>query len=754
MNLLKKIGLVLGIMLFSGTTAFAIDPIKWQLNQNFPAETLVAGGTYVASYNFTNQMPFTMVYPFNVLKTAEPSSEFTYNDQCSGKKLKTGESCQVTIYLEPTVAGTKTVYLTDVYGNDQVPLPKLQTTAIGQSGTSNINGIVTTALPATLNINASAPWEFTFTNNASTTATGVNLTVSGATYTTDCGSTLNAGSSCSVQGNYTATSTGTHTISATFSYAQGSPVTLSTSTNGSGSSSGLLCTPAVGFAPQTLINSATPITLLCTNKSGANLTITSHTTNYPSGGANGTFAPDVGGDNCTAQVLPANASCQLKGTYTAPPAPVNSVTISLSVDYDTASSSNLNSQTSTLTDVVAVINNTRTINLINNCNFTVWWSMVGGAVTNSPACTSDSDCNSGSKCNVSAKICYYDNYGAKTGSYQLAAINGTASTEIQQTPASTLADNILWKGLISASTQCSGTSCANNDCQSNGGTTSCAVGVGFQQPATEAEFTLQLAGAGNVDTYDITNVNGFSMPISMATNQAASGYSCGTAGNHVAAGTLKACNFTNITPPTNMYYWVSNTGTACTGQNTCSDSTKICGLAFSPSLNNFVKNCGAFLGYWSANQICQTNPSFSSPFGDNFTCNQSLGSPFPANTYTLTQLLKCSPPSSTAPLFNSCYLSYSNYTSTQLQQCCGCSNWSGIATPSESCPVGQTDPQWTSYVEPLIEWMKKACPTSYSYPYDDKASTFQCTASQATTYTITFCPGGGSGLPNGKTDGR
>ena len=73
---------------------------------------------------------------------------------------------------------------------------------------------------------------------------------------------------------------------------------------------------------------------------------------------------------------------------------------------------------------------------------------------------------------------------------------------------------------------------------------------------------------------------------------------------------------------------------------------------------------------------------------------------------------------------------------------------------SNACPTNQVDPQWTENVLGIISWMKAACPTAYSYPYDDKASTFQCTASETTEYTITFCPGGGTGLPANIIDGR
>jgi hypothetical protein len=761
MKIIKKLMPLLFLLaLLPGNASSATNPIKWTLTQDFPTEVVVQSGTYVATYTLTNQMPFTMVKSFVIQKNTNAPSEFTYNDLCTGQRLAYLASCTVTIYLNPTSAGRKTMQIIEVYGNDEVPLPMLTTTASGNSGGTGVVGVVTTALPTTIGINVGTPWKFTFTNNGTAAATGINIAVSGSTYNTNCTSELSnvsPGNSCYVQGTYTATAAGAETVSASFSYTQGSPVNVSTSTTANGANGGLVCTATVPFAPQILRNSTHTVTLLCTNQSGGNITITGHTSTYPGGGATGTFAPTGGpggaGDNCTNQTLANSAACQLSGVYTAPGSDNSPVEITLQVNYNASSSTGLTSSTSTRTSVVNVINNTRTISLVNNCNFNVWWSMVGGAVGNTPACTSTSDCPIGSTCNVAAKICYYNNYGT-AGSFSLAANGGVATTEIIESVASQNGDNVLWSGLISASTQCSGASCLNNDCQSNGGTTSCTAGVGFQQPATEAEFTLMLTDFGP-DTYDISNVNGFSMPISMATNQTPSEYTCGTAGNNVAAGNLKACNFSSITPPTNMYYWVSNTSTACSSQNTCSNGGEICGLAFVPTTNSFSKMCGNFLGYWAANQICQTDPSFSSPFGDNFTCNQLLDTPFPSKTYTLTQLLKCSPPNAAAPLFNSCYLSYAGSYASQLTQCCGCTDWSGIANPSASCPVGQTDPQWTTYVQPLVQWMKQACPTSYSYPFDDKASTFQCPSSSSTVYTITFCPGSAAGgLPSGKTDGR
>ncbi len=84
--------------------------------------------------------------------------------------------------------------------------------------------------------------------------------------------------------------------------------------------------------------------------------------------------------------------------------------------------------------------------------------MVGGAVNQFSSLFSNSDCPQGSSCNTSAQICYYNNYGPTNGSYLLTASGGSAITEVIETWLRTR-DNVLWKGLISASTQCSGLSC-------------------------------------------------------------------------------------------------------------------------------------------------------------------------------------------------------------------------------------------------------------------------------------------------------
>lgn len=763
--MIKKIVSVCVLVLLNlaySLTYAAKNPIKTDLVQDFPAQVFVAGGTYLAIYTFTNQIPLTLGSPLIIEKNTNALADFTYDDHCSGRRLNYRESCQVKIYFNPSSSGSKFVELIEAYGYNRVTVPRLTTSATNSSGGTLISGQLTTALTEPLVLNQSSNWKFTYFNEGSEQATGLSVSVTGspAGYSTNCGTSLDGGSNCYVQGTLTPTAEGSYTVTAGLSYAQGATVYEDTSSSTSSSTGALSCIPAVSFGSQILINSTNQITLLCTNKSNSNITFQNTNSgsatlqngsfSYTSGGSSALLPGNSAQNNCNStqtSTLEPTQQCQLTGYYTAPSSAAAGVTIGLSVTYRIQGSVvDEVASTSTSTDVVTTINNSRTINLLNNCDFSVWWGMVGGAVSGSP-----STCPSGSTLNNGR--CLYNGFSPTSGGYLLAASGGTATTKIIQTDASTLSDSVLWKGVISGQTVCTtGSSCANNDCGSSGGTGQCTSG--FQQPATEAEFTLLLTGSGNVDSYDITQVNGFSIPMSMSSNQAVSEYTCGTAGATTAQGSLPAANYTSITPPTHMYYWVSNLG-SCTSSNTCSTSGQLCGLTFSASSNNFVKACGDFLGFWAANQICQTRPSFSSPFGDNFNCQQYLASPFPNNTYTLTQLLKCTPPDSTQPLFNSCYLSYPIGTSTTaLSQCCGCSNWDGIASPSTSCPTNQVDSQWVDNVYPLIAWMKMANPTGYAYTYDDEASSFKCTASSSTEYTITFCPSSQTGLPTGITDGR
>ncbi len=74
---------------------------------------------------------------------------------------------------------------------------------------------------------------------------------------------------------------------------------------------------------------------------------------------------------------------------------------------------------------------------------------------------------------------------------------------------------------------------------------------------------------------------------------------------------------------------------------------------------------------------------------------------------------------------------------------CGGVNWNdlGITRPREQAVT--VNSFWMSEVLPTITWLKQACPTCYTFPYDDMSSTFTCekkggSGNNITNYTITI----------------
>ncbi|MFV8751584.1 thaumatin family protein [Nannocystaceae bacterium ST9] len=81
--------------------------------------------------------------------------------------------------------------------------------------------------------------------------------------------------------------------------------------------------------------------------------------------------------------------------------------------------------------------------------------------------------------------------------------------------------------------------------------------------------------------------------------------------------------------------------------------------------------------------------------------------------------------------------------------CAGCPTASNAANAgawtnaTASCQAD--DGVWQLEVLPWLTAFKRACPTAYSFPFDDPTSTFTCRTSGASNrvdYTITFCPRG------------
>jgi hypothetical protein len=748
----QLVWLITAFNLFCMTKAFAIDPIGWQLNGSVPETVNVNAGSYSISYTLTNNLPITLVKPLVILNQADPGDEYSLNDGCSGENLDSLATCNVTITLTPTSPGEKSIAIAiSGYANDVVWLPTISTTAVNNSGVT-ITGSVTQALPTNTMQGQSNPFAFQFSNTGTSSATGVSIQVNTANYSTTCTNTLTAGSNCTVTGSYTAPGniTGNQTVTATFSFNQGPSVNESTSTNVV-AQTGLSCEITTPL-PSTMQNNAVAnFAYQCINNSASPISITTVSDTLVALG--GSF--NVTDTGCDSSVdVPAGGNCTRGGQYTAPNSPTTGT-----ARYTSTITAN---STHEVTTATVVSNNTptnsRTLSFVNDCNFPVWFSLVGGnrpdVNGNIIPCQTSDDCPDGSQCNPASNggtgQCFWRNYGPADNDFMLAA-NGGINTVVMPNTTTAADDNVFWSGVGGARTGCDGSNtCTTAQCNGDGGSKACQAGVGFTQPATQAEFTFV---NNKVDTYDVEVINGFHIPIEMkptgGQGVTVSNYDCGAPGAPTQGNGFGACDWNNAAPPSNDYYWVTDGGATCTSSSSCS-ANQLCGFTLAVE-----KKCGNFLGFMSANEACALNESNAEA---TFHCNQFLPAPtFPANTYQLTDLYGCKVPDKNLPTLNSCYLDGAT------DACCGCADWqdlSGITLPGSTLTCNAHNTTWRTQVQPGLEWIKKTCPNYYTYPFDDKSSTFTCSnigggnTTNTTNYTITFCPGGNTGLPSGKTDGR
>jgi hypothetical protein len=234
-----------------------------------------------------------------------------------------------------------------------------------------------------------------------------------------------------------------------------------------------------------------------------------------------------------------------------------------------------------------------------------------------------------------------------------------------------------WGGRFWGRTGCSFDQNGQGQCQTGdcGNRLQCG-GAGGQPPASLAE--LQLGGFGDQDFYDVSLVDGYNLPISIAPQAGTfirqnpgSPYDCGTPGCSADL---------NLTCPSPLKMMVN----------------------------------GGVVGCMSAHEACGTNPNNSA-----LNCMQ-------------TQDLYGCQTGGPNNVSGSCY------SAGASSQCCGCPSWSPAGACQNHNPKWETPALPETYAQPF----KSACPTAYSFPYDDPTSTFTCQAatSQGTGYQITFCP--------------
>lgn len=324
----------------------------------------------------------------------------------------------------------------------------------------------------------------------------------------------------------------------------------------------------------------------------------------------------------------------------------------------------------------------RPFRFINDCEFTVWVGTIGNPIAPEKPCAGDQDCTAEQTCNPGNELCTWT--APQGGGWELPA----GQTQQVVLPPS-------WGGRFWPRTGCEGfneqgvPACQTGDC---GGHLGCPAGVGGTPPATLAEFTLIPTEAPiGLDFYDVSNVDGSNIPLRI----------------DAAPDTFL------VDPPdgTNVDYYCGSPGCTadCGPLQPCPwDLDEVC----PPELQ--VIAAGELVGCRSAGQVCAVDPNNAvldcAQYNDLYGCVE--GGPNDVK--------------------GSCY------TQGAAPTCCGCPSWS----PDGECNNHFAKWELPSPPEQYAKVFKDACPSAYSFPYDDPTSTFTCRGlpDRNVGYDITFCP--------------
>jgi hypothetical protein len=389
--------------------------------------------------------------------------------------------------------------------------------------------------------------------------------------------------------------------------------------------------------------------------------------------------------------------------------------------------------------------------------------------------------------------CYYDQPVPSSG-YALAA--GGGATTINISASSLSPGGIIWSGNFYGRTGCDATTgqCANATCAGAAGGLACGPGTGPTPGInTLAETTFQ--ATPNPDYYDVSIINGVNFaaqfgPTNVAVS-ASDAYLCGVAGSTSAqnggyptnptAG-LPAASWAlrptsasfppgaSITGDPASYFTLvipSAAASSCTGSSACTTPPDLtCGYRMSDvtggsfTFDSSQRYCGQPVAYLTADAIWGSNPSSgnAAPFSFNttFDWTNPNSSTNPSGTVSVGDLQLCIDNTYSGYIDNGTTGSTPPFPVQPIALACGGVEWGATESPGPlqnpagnvglnltrpSQPVQTANANWLTYVLPTILWLKQACPTCYTYPFDDMTSTFTCvdnSGNASTNYGVAF----------------
>jgi len=278
------------------------------------------------------------------------------------------------------------------------------------------------------------------------------------------------------------------------------------------------------------------------------------------------------------------------------------------------------------------------------------------------------------------------------------------------------------------------------------------------------------------DTYDIQVLEGFNLPVAFGPDKGSYEQflnngrtwfqNCSSIGGissniHVSDCTWNL-NMSYFSQPSivkvlgGTFNWPSSQSvTFCGGDLDCAgdaNGNNVCGLWIPNEYNaNAQMVCGPSIRYLVLpNGFC----AYGYPFNE-ITVKQGVQALYDCNSKFVQTENGPVPLSDTQTNVFGCegnYLS-SPYNPPNGLKSCGFPYWANGTDQTDfkvlvsSFTEQAASPGWLALFEPnWLETLKRACPMSYGYPFDDKSSTFGCgvlpgeTSLNSMNYTLTFCP--------------
>ncbi|CAM9245597.1 unnamed protein product [Pylaiella littoralis] len=413
----------------------------------------------------------------------------------------------------------------------------------------------------------------------------------------------------------------------------------------------------------------------------------------------------------------------------------------------------------------AVTSGKRAFTVVNECSQTIRIGSTGGRIS-----FEDAEDDSADACAAFGPAGVYNSGELGRGCYWDLPAEEGGNTDRMLEPGNYFryylaetTSNTRWSGTIWAGTGCDKIDgCATGFCYNENTDHVCPAYIGPGGSTSKGEFTLSDFGK---DYYDISLIDGANLPMvvepdnpvfpskTQSDAQNIFKYQCGSPGATSAhLDSLADCSWSfdttvslyeeDLSKYVRLVLPDYDKLVSCDSDDECDE---VCGVHPKRYQDgSFIGgveggSCGEHVGWVSAGGACAGGWD-TGEFPDSFPyyCGTAA-----ADDNEMANMYGCFGGS----------LGHSGYTAGATNSSCGCPDWEGdpfyLTAPAISdCQA--TNPEWIEYAFPWAGLLKKACPTAYTFPYDDQTSTFTCydgegpgTENYVNTqsYTITFCPG-------------